>query len=120
MEERKREIEAQKVAQNLDIEERRREMKAFRDNVNRFLGKWDHRWGRFVEILIKTGTARLLDSRGIKVDQVIHRFKDRIHKNPHWEIDILAQNSILMVAIEAKYHLSKEDVDDAIETFKQF
>ena len=97
-----------------------RGFKQLRDRVNQSVGGWDNRWGKFIETLVSTGTSRLLRLRGIKIDKVIQRVKDHINPQPRWEIDVLAKNSTLMVAIETKHYLTKEDVDEAIEKFKRF
>ena len=97
-----------------------RGFKQLRDRVNQSVGGWDNRWGKFIETLVSTGTSRLLRLRGIKIDKVIQRVKDHINPQPRWEIDVLAKNSTLMIAIETKHYLTKEDVDEAIEKFKRF
>ena len=70
--------------------------------------------------MVRQGATNLLSSRGIQIDRVRQRVKDKYNSYPLWEIDILAENSILMVAIETKYYLTKDDVDEAIERFKKF
>ena len=118
-----------RLAENIDkltavqdrlAKDQERGFKQLRDRVNQSVGGWDNRWGKFIETLVSTGTSRLLRLRGIKIDKVIQRVKDHINPQPRWEIDVLAKNSTLMVAIETKHYLTKEDVDEAIEKFKRF
>ena len=109
--ERIQEIASKKSEEHLEQLKRR---------MNQFVGGWDNRWGRFIECLVKWSVVRLLKIRGIIIDRVRQRVTDKTRPQPRWEIDVLAENSKLMVAIEAKHYLTKSDVDEAIERFKKF
>ena len=109
--ERIQEIASKKSEQHLEQLKRR---------MNQFVGGWDNRWGRFIECLVKWSVVRLLKIRGIIIDRVRQRVTDKTSPQSRWEIDVLAENSKLMVAIEAKHYLTKSDVDEAIERFKKF
>ena len=129
---RREEAEAQKRREEQEAQKRREELyeswrirqekssEQLKRRINQVAGAWDHRWGRFIEALVKQATIPLLSLRGIQIDRVRQRVKDHYNAYPLWEIDILAENSRLMVAIETKHYLTKDDVDEAIERFQKF
>lgn len=93
-----------------------------KQSLNKFIGESGRQWGKFIETLASTNTLRLLEGRGFDVDSVATRVRSKIPQDSEreYEIDVLAVNGIEMVAIEAKKHLTRKDVDIAKKRFQVF
>ena len=105
-----------------DVDQKLKELaddrKKLQKTLDKFIGESGHQWGKFIETLTNTGAINLLKKQGIQVEMTSTHVKDESHHQ--YEIDVLAVNGKEMVAIEAKKHLRKKDVDDAIKRFKRF
>ena len=113
-----------KMAEDFDcrMKENAKTDEELKKTLNKFMSDSGHQWGKFIETLTSTNTTRLLEERGFNVDFVATRVKNK-NTESRYEIDVLAVNGIEMVAIEAKKHLTKKDVDIAkkrFQTFKQY
>ena len=107
-----------------DVDQKLKELaddrKKLQKTLDKFIGESGHQWGKFIETLTNTGAINffLLKKQGIQVEMTSTHVKDESHHQ--YEIDVLAVNGKEMVVIEAKKHLRKRDVDDAIKRFKRF
>lgn len=77
------------------------------------------RWGQFVENFIEPAVVHLLQSRGIAVQET-HRRMVSSRPNVAMEIDILAVDGDVAVAIEVKSRLSLTAVDEFLEKLAHF
>ncbi len=88
-------------------------------NTSRELGRLGDRWGTFVENLVEPAVLRLFQARGINIQSTYRRAKSTRSVAP-MEIDILAVDGDVAVAIEVKSRLSQQDVDDLCEKLQKF
>ncbi len=77
------------------------------------------RWGQFVENLVEPAVVKLFQARGIEVQETARRIKSQ-RPGAQMEIDIIAVNGEVAVAIEVKSRLSRRDVDDVLEKMGRF
>ena len=77
------------------------------------------RWGQFVENLVEPGVIRLFQSRGIEVHET-HRRVQAKRGAVKMEIDVLAVNDEVVVAVEVKSRLARVDVDEFLEKLVLF
>lgn len=77
------------------------------------------RWGQFVENLVEPGVVRLFQARGIEVQET-HRRVKATRGTVKMEIDILAVDDEVAIAIEVKARLSQGDVDYFVEKLARF
>ncbi|WP_008310471.1 YraN family protein [Leptolyngbya sp. PCC 6406] len=77
------------------------------------------RWGQFVENLVEPAVVKLFQARGIEVQETARRIKSQ-RPGAQMEIDIIAVNGDVAVAIEVKSRLSRRDVDDVLEKMGRF
>ena len=103
----------------VEAEKRLAKVEDIAANTNKAVGNLTNRWGQFVENLVEPAVVRLFQERSIPVTQTLRRMKT---KNPPvaMEIDILAMNTDVAVAVEVKSNLSKSDVDDFLEKLARF
>ena len=86
--------------------------------TNLFTGQW----GKLIEALIKPGSLKLFQDRGINVQKRKTRMAERLNGGRHMEIDILLKNKVekIAVVIEVKTTLQISDVNDFIKKFDTF
>ena len=117
-----KELAESREKSSLEVDQTLKELaddrKKLQKTLDKFIGESGHQWGKFIETLTNTGAINLLKKQGIQVEMTSTHVKDESHYQ--YEIDVLAVNGKEMVAIEAKKHLRKRDVDDAIKRFKRF
>ena len=94
-----------------------REMKESHRKVNETIsktnGKFDVRWGKFVERLVEGDLVKLLADWNIEVNRIQPRFVYPLPKsNRKREFDLVAINGEELVIVEAKSTLEKKDVDN--------
>ncbi|MEO5341637.1 MAG: hypothetical protein H7837_14170, partial [Magnetococcus sp. MYC-9] len=77
------------------------------------------RWGEFVEGLIAPSCIAMFAERGIQVDEVYPRVKKSI-AGQEMEIDLLVANTVDVVLVEVKSHLTVEDVRHHLKKMEQF
>ena len=82
-------------------------------------GKFDSRWGRFMESLVEGDLVPLLRARGIDVDTTSSRHRKR-RNGEHMEIDIVAVNGAEAVVVEVKTTLRPEAVRRFVEKLSRF
>ena len=84
------------------------------------VGSLSSRWGEFVEGVVVPGCERIFAERGIPVQQVYQRVKNKLDGGRNMEIDILAVNASAVVLIEVKSKLEVEDVKHHLKRLEQF
>ena len=93
----------------LKTEESLRETEASLREAN---GNFNHKWGHFVQNLVKGDFDKLLRSRGINVQQTSKSVKiKREDGSVKWEFDLIAINGREVVLAEVKTTLGSNDVD---------
>ena len=95
------------------------ELKKVVANTSREVGNLTSRWGQFVENLVEPGVMRLFQARGIAVKETHPRIKAK-RSTVAMEIDILAVDDNVAVAVEVKSRLSTTDVDEFREKLGKF
>ena len=127
-EEEARRAEAERRAAELDrifaelAEENKRSMQELKKvvaNTSREVGKLTSRWGQFVEDYVEPGVVRIFQERGIAVKETHPRIQAE-RENVAMEIDILAVDDNVAVAIEVKSRLSTTDVNEFKEKLGKF
>lgn len=88
-------------------------------NASRKVGRLGDRWGTFVENLVEPAVLRLFQERGIDIQTTYRRAKST-RPQASMEIDILAVDGDVAVAIEVKSRLAQQDVDDFCEKLQKF
>ena len=95
------------------------ELKKVVANTSREVANLTTRWGQFVENLVEPGIVRLFQARGIAVKETHPRIKAK-RSTVAMEIDILAVDDNVAVAVEVKSRLSITDVDEFREKLGKF
>jgi hypothetical protein len=99
-----------------------RSMEEFRQtvaNASREVGRLGDRWGTFTENLVEPAVLRLFQERGIDIQTTYRRAKST-RPQARMEIDILAVDGDVAVAIEVKSRLAQQDVDDFCGKLQKF
>ena len=102
-----------------EAEKRLAKAEAIAANTNKAVSALTSRWGQFVENLVKPAAIRIFQERGITVTQTLRRLEMK-RSGIAMEIDILAIDGDVAVAIEVKSNLSKDDVDYFLEKLARF
>jgi soluble cytochrome b562 len=93
-----------------------REMKAFRDNINNILGRWDNSRGAVAEQYFfnsyKQGNRTFFGEQFDKIDKNL--------KGPKGEYDIVFFNCSSIGIIETKYKTRLDDVPDVCSNAEKF
>ena len=116
-------------------EENARKTKEMRKETDRWIkkldrqiqkvgGRFNERWGRFVESLVEGKLLQLLQAWRITVDQLFSNVRLSMKKEDgsvaEHEFDIIAVNGTEVVAGEVKTVLTPKKVDQFIEVLKDF
>lgn len=88
-------------------------------NTSREVGRLGDRWGLFVENLVAPAALRLFQERDIHVHHTNCHAQSPDGAMP-MEIDILAVNGDVVVAIEVKSRLTQEDVNQFCTKLEHF
>ena len=72
-------------------------------------GMFTSQWGRLIESLVKGDLIRILNERGIVVEDTSERTKGS-HQGENYEYDIIAHNGEEIVIVEVKTTLKPDDV----------
>lgn len=89
--------------------------------IEALLGRQGNRLGEFVQEMVRPAVVRLLRERGLPVHQVapnLSAYDD--NGQIIAEIDLLALNDQVAVAVECKSHLSVDDVNEHLERLAAF
>ncbi|MBC6418539.1 MAG: hypothetical protein GDA44_06975 [Prochloron sp. SP5CPC1] len=103
----------------VEAEKRLAKVEAIVANTNKAVSSLTSRWGQFLENFVEPAAVSLFQERGILVTQTLRRMKTK-RAGLAMEIDILAMNGDVAVAVEVKSHLSKSDVDYFLEKLARF
>ena len=78
-------------------------------------------WGKLIESLVEGDLVKLLNKRGIAVDNILVRREAKdIQGKPMAEFDLIACNGTETVVIEVKTTLKVRDVDHFLNSMKLF
>ncbi len=89
------------------------------EQTNKQVGGITSRWGEFVENLVRPAAVKLFRAKGIEVHFTALRVEAQ-DENGSIEIDVLAENTNEVVAIEVKSHLDVRDVKRFLVTLERF
>ena len=109
------EAEKREKAIALADEERRKDDERYQKRMeaqDRKLNRYGDLWGQFVEEMVEPGLVALLQGRGVEVRTTFRRVPGMIGKQRVYEVDLLAVDGDIAVAVEVKTTLRKADVID--------
>ncbi|WP_462322652.1 DUF3782 domain-containing protein, partial [Halochromatium sp.] len=89
--------------------------------LSELIGRQGNRLGNFVQEMVRPAVVRLLRARGLPVHQVapnLSAYDD--NGQVIAEVDLLALNAQVAVAVECKSHLSVDDVNEHLQRLAQF
>ena len=87
-----------------------RQMKDTDEKIKALSGLFTSQWGKLVEALMRPGTVKLFQERGIQVNQMTERRTGRDSQGEKIEVDMTLVNGNTIVVIEVKTTLKVEDV----------
>lgn len=88
-------------------------------NLQRLEGLFGNQWGKLVEALVQPSVIRLFQGRGIDVHYVSERMKSQLNGRSK-EIDLVLQNTDVVIAVEIKTTLHIRDVDEFLDDLAEF
>ena len=104
--------------------ETNRQMRKTDLQIQKIGGRFNERWGALVESLVEGKLVNLFQSRGIDITQSHTRSTAQWKKSDddiqEREFDIIVANGSEVVAVEVKTALTPKDVNDFLETLKDF
>ena len=89
------------------------------EQTNKQIGGITSRWGEFVENLVRPAAVKLFRAKGIEVHFTALRVEAQDAQGSI-EIDVLAENTNEVVAIEVKSHLEIRNVKRFLATLERF
>jgi hypothetical protein len=117
--EQQREFELSLQEYRKTSEQEMAELKKIVAQTNKQVGGITSRWGEFVENLVRPAAVRMFREKGIEVHFTALRVEAQ-DENGSIEIDVLAENTNEVVAIEVKSHLEVRDVKRFLITLNRF
>ena len=87
-----------------------RQMKDTDEKIKALSGLFTSQWGKLVEALMRPGTVKLFQERGLQVNQMTERRTGRDSQGEKIEVDMTLVNGNTIVVIEVKTTLKVEDV----------
>jgi hypothetical protein len=117
--EQQREFEQSLQEYRKTSEQEMAELKKIVAQTNKQVGGITSRWGEFVENLVRPAAVRMFREKGIEVHFTALRVEAQDGKGSI-EIDVLAENTNEVVAIEVKSHLEVRDVKRFLITLDRF
>ncbi len=114
-----RESERQRKEQQQNSEREMAELRKIVAQTNKQVGGITSRWGEFVENLVRPAAVRLFHEKEIEVHFTALRVEAQ-DEDGSIEIDVLAENTNEVVAIEVKSHLEVRDVKRFLVTLERF
>ena len=106
----------------LSQQETDRQMKETDRKLNDLSTLFTGQWGKLVEALMRPGTVKLFQERGVRVDQMTERRTGVDASGQEIEVDMTLVNSGTIVVVEIKTTCKVEDVKwhlDKLARFKQ-
>ena len=85
--------------------------------TNKQVGGISNRWGELVEGLVRPAAVNLLREKGI---QVHHTVTNLVLEDGSMEVDLLAENTVEVVAIEVKANLKRRDLKRFLKNLQKF
>lgn len=117
---------AQLGASNAELrtsqQETDRQMKETDQKIKALSGLFTSQWGKLVEALMRPGTVRLFQERGVQVNQMTERRTGRDRQGREIEVDMTLVDGGTIVVVEVKTACKVEDVVwhlDKLGRFKQ-
>jgi hypothetical protein len=104
------------------MQETDRQMKDTDQKIKALSGLFTSQWGKLVEALMRPGTVKLFQTRGVVVSQMTGRRTGVDHAGREIEVDMTLVNSGTIVVVEVKTTCKVEDVTwhlDKLQRFKQ-
>ena len=98
------------------------QMKETDQKIKALSGLFTSQWGKLVEALMRPGTVKLFQARGVVVSQMTGRRTGIDHAGREIEVDMTLVNSGTIVVVEVKTTCKVEDVTwhlDKLQRFKQ-
>ena len=95
------------------------DVKKIADQALRSVEGLSSRWGRFVENMVEPAIVRLFQERNIEVKETHTRVKAK-RGTIKMEIDILAVDDTVAVAVEVKSRLTQKQINDFIKRLGNF
>jgi len=117
--EQQREFELSLQEYRKTSEQEMAELKKIVAQTNKQVGGITSRWGEFVENLVRPAAVRMFREKGIEVHFTALRVEAQDEAGSI-EIDVLAENTNEVVAIEVKSHLEVRDVKRFLITLDRF
>jgi len=117
--EQQREFEQSLQEYRKTSEQEMAELKKIVAQTNKQVGGITSCWGEFVENLVRPAAVRMFHKKGIEVHFTALRVEAQ-EENGSIEIDVLAENTNEVVAIEVKSHLEVRDVKRFLITLDRF
>ena len=117
--EQQREFELSLQEYRKTSEQEMAELKKIVAQTNKQVGGITSRWGEFAENLVRPAAVRMFREKGIEVHFTALRVEAQDEKGSI-EIDVLAENTNEVVAIEVKSHLEVRDVKRFLITLDRF
>ncbi|MFN7466064.1 MAG: DUF3782 domain-containing protein [Pseudanabaena sp.] len=117
--EQQREFEQSLQEYRKTSEQEMAELKKIVAQTNKQVGGITSCWGEFVENLVRPAAVRMFHKKGIEVHFTALRVEAQ-DENGSIEIDVLAENTNEVVAIEVKSHLEVRDVKRFLITLDRF
>ena len=116
------------MASHKEAKQKMKELRASQKETDRQIqkmgGRFNQRWGAFVESLVSGNLVKILQNWGIDIMQT-HTRSEAQWKKPDGsiqkrEFDIIVANGIEVVVVEVKTALYSKDVNTFLETLKDF
>ena len=99
-----------------------RQMKETDHKIKELSGLFTSQWGKLVEALMRPGTVKLFQDRGVLVNQMTERRTGRDREGRELEVDMTLVNGGTIVVVEVKTTCKVEDVTwhlDKLGRFKE-
>ena len=97
-----------------------RQMKDTDQKIKALSGLFTSQWGKLVEALMRPGTVKLFQERGLLVNQMTERRTGRDRQGEKIEVDMTLVNGNTIVVIEVKTTLKVEDVLWHLDKLRRF
>jgi len=104
------------------MKETDRQMKETDHKIKELSGLFTSQWGKLVEALMRPGTVKLFQDRGVLVNQMTERRTGRDREGRELEVDMTLVNGGTIVVVEVKTTCKVEDVTwhlDKLGRFKE-
>jgi len=73
-------------------------------NIDRLSRLFESQWGKLMESLVEGDLVRILQDRGLDINETVTRYKGQV-KGEHYEFDIIAYDDDEIVIVEVKTKL---------------